>query len=104
MQECLCRFWNALPLPVLVLLGFAVLGLCDCLKKLYTWQAKIEMFSNYRDKLARFHNTAINDGVIDRELGDYLLENALKITSDSIVYIRIDHPMWRVFNRNDDSN
>ena len=40
-------FLNALPLPVLALLGFAVLGLYDYLKTLHTWRAKIKMFSNY---------------------------------------------------------
>ena len=48
-------FLNALPLPVLVLLGFAILGFYDYLKKLYTWGTKIELFSNYREKLAIFH-------------------------------------------------
>ena len=89
-------FLNALPLPVLVLLGFAILGFYDYLKKLYTWGTKIELFSNYREKLAIFHNNTINNEVINRELSDYLLENALKIKLDSIIQIRIDHPMWRV--------
>ena len=89
-------FLNALPLPILVLLGFAILGLYDCLKKLYTWHEKIKIFSNYRERLVEFHNNVIENNNIDPELSIYLSENALKISSDSISTIRTIHPMWRI--------
>lgn len=89
-------FLNALPLPILVLLGFAILGLYDCLKKLYTWHEKIEMFCNYREKLVEFHNNFMENNNIDLELRGYLLENALKINLDSIIHIRTNHPMWGI--------
>ena len=89
-------FFNALPLSILILLGLAVLGLYDCLKKLYTWHAKTKMFINYRKGLAKFHNNAIENEVFDRELSDYLLENSFKINLDSIIKIRIDHPRWGI--------
>ena len=54
------------------------------------------MFSDYRGVLAGFHNNVREGRGIDLELRDYLLENALKINLDSIIHIRIDHPMWRV--------
>ena len=54
------------------------------------------MFSNYREKLAEFHNNIIENNNIDPALSDYLSENALKITSDSISKIRTIHPMFRI--------
>lgn len=86
-------FWNALPLHVWILLSLAVLGLCNYLKALYGWRAKIEMFSNYRGVLVEFHNKVKEGKGIDPELSDYLLENALKINLDSIVHIRNVQPM-----------
>lgn len=86
-------FLNALPLPVLILLGFALLGFYDCLKKLYTYRTKINMFSDYRGVLAEFHNKVREDRGIDLELSDYLLENALKINKDSIIHIRTSDPV-----------
>ena len=88
-------FFNALPLPVLILLGFALLGFCNYLNKLRTWRAKINMFSNYREVLVEFHNNAMAGKDIDPKLNHYLLENALKITLDSIIYIRKDDPIRR---------
>ena len=89
-------FLNAVPLPILVLLGFAIFGLYDYFKKLYTWDKKIEMFCNYKEKLVEFHNNVIENDHIDIELRRYLLENALKIKLDSIILMRIDHPRWRI--------
>ena len=86
-------FLNALPSPILALLGFAILGLYDCLKKLYTGQKKIEMFRDYRASLVAFHNNAVENNNIDHQLSDYLLENAMKIYMDSIVYIKKYHPI-----------
>lgn len=86
-------FLNLVPLPILVLLGFAVLGFCDCLKKLHTWGSKIEMFSDYRERLVEFHNNVKESKDFNPELSDYLLENALKINLDSIIRIRKNHPM-----------
>ena len=86
-------FLNSVPLPILVLLGFAILGFCDCLKKLYTWRSKIEMFSNYKERLVEFHNKVGEGKGIDSELSTYLLENSLKINSDSIIYIRTSDPV-----------
>lgn len=78
------------------MLGFSILGLYDCLKKLYTWRAKINMFSNYREKLVIFHNNVIEGKSIDTELSDYLSENAIKIQLDSISTITMIHPISRV--------
>ena len=86
-------FFNSIPLPILVLLGFAVLGFCDYLKKLYTWGTKIEVFRDYRGSLVAFHNNAVKNNNIDHELSDYLLENALRINLDSIITIRQNYPM-----------
>ena len=86
-------FFNSIPLPILVLLGFAVLGFCDYLKKLYTLGTKIEMFRDYRRGLVAFHNSTVENNNIDHELSDYLLENAMKIYMDSIVYIQKYHPI-----------
>ncbi|RKU26949.1 hypothetical protein C6497_12965 [Candidatus Poribacteria bacterium] len=87
---------NLLPLPILILLGFAVLGFCDYLKKLYTWHAKVKLFSNYRERLVVFHNNVIEGEDIDIELSDFLSENAIKIHLDSIVKITMSHPIQRV--------
>ena len=86
-------FLNALPLPVLVLLGFAVLGLCDYLKKLHTLRAKIKLFSNYKNVLTEFHNNAVENESINPELSDYLLENSMRIDLDSVVKMEIHHPI-----------
>ena len=89
-------FLNSVPLPIFVLLVFAILGFCDCLKKLYTSGSKIEMFTDYKGRLVIFHNNAVQNNNIDHELGDYLLENAMKIYLDSLIKIKIDHPRWGV--------
>ena len=86
-------FLNALPLPVLVLLGFAVLGFCNYLMVLYTYRAKIKMFSNYKNVLTEFHNNAVEGKGIDPELSDHLLENSMRIYLDSVVKIEIHHPI-----------
>ena len=86
-------FLNALPLPILVLSGFAVLGFCNYWKKLRTWGAKINMFSNYRSVLAEFHNNVMEGKDINPELSDYLLENAPKINLDSIIHISTRDPL-----------
>ena len=86
-------FLNALPLPVLVLLGFAVLGLCDYLKKLHTLRVKIKLFSNYKNVLTEFHNNAVKNESINPELSDYLLENSIRIDLDSVVKMEIHHPI-----------
>ena len=86
-------FLNALPLPVLVLLGFAVLGLCDYLKTLHTLRAKINLFSNYKNVLTEFHNKAVGNESINPELSDYLLENSMRIDLDSVVKMEIHHPI-----------
>ena len=86
-------FLNSVPLPILVLLGFAILGFCNYLKKLYTYHAKIEMFSNYRDRLVGFHNDTMAGKDIEPEVPEYLLRNAVKIFMDSIVYIKKYHPI-----------
>ena len=86
-------FLNSILFPILVLLGFAILGFCDCLKKLYTWGSKIEMFSDYRERLVEFHNNVKEGKDFNHELSYYLLENALKINLDSIIHIRKNHPM-----------
>ena len=91
--EMFMSFLNALPLPVLVLLGFAVLGLCDYLKKLHTLRAKIKMFSNYRNVLVKFHNNVEEGKGIDPELSDYLLENSMRIDLDSVVKMEIRYPI-----------
>ena len=86
-------FLNSIPLPILVLLGFAVLGFCDCLKKLYTWSKKIDVFSNYRERLVAFHNNVRENNDFDSELSDYLLENALKINLNSIIRMNQNRQM-----------
>ena len=86
-------FLNALPLPLLILLGLAALGFCDYLKQLYTWNEKIEMFSNYVNRLVEFHSDTMAGKDIDPELPVYLLRNSVKITMDSIVYVKKYHPI-----------
>ena len=86
-------FLNSVPLPIWVLLGFAILGFCDCLRELYTWVSKIEMFRDYKQRLVIFHNNAVENNNFDHESGDYLLENALKIYMDSMVHYKIYHPI-----------
>ena len=86
-------FLNSVPLPIWVLLVFAILGFCDCLRELYTWVSKIEMFMNYKERLVIFHNNAVENNNFDHESGDYLLENALKIYMDSMVHYKIYHPI-----------
>ena len=86
-------FLNSVPLPIWVLLGFAILGFCDCLRELYTWVSKIEMFRDYKKTLVVFHNNAVENNNIDHELSDYLLENALKISMDSMVHYKKYHPI-----------
>ena len=86
-------FFNSIPLPILVLLGFAVLGFHNYLKKLHTWIAKINMFSNYRSVLVEFHNNVMEGADINPELSDYLLENAPKINLDSIIHISTRDPL-----------
>ena len=86
-------FLNTLPLPLLILLGLAVLGFCDYLKQLYTWGKKIEMFSNYANRLVEFRDDAMADKDIDTEVCLYLLKNSVKIYMDSIIYIKKYHPI-----------
>ena len=87
------QFLNALPLHILVLLGLALLGLCNYLKTLHALSGKIKMFSNYRNALAEFHNNAKEGKDIPTELSDYLLENAVKITLDSVVRMTTYEPI-----------
>ena len=54
------------------------------------------MFSNYREVLVEFHNNVEGGKGVNPDLSYYLLENALKITSDSIIHIRKNHPMWGI--------
>ena len=86
-------FLNAVPLPILVLLGFTILGFCDFLKKLYTYKTKIDIFSDYRKVLVEFYHNFQENGDVDLELSDYLLENALRINKDSIIQIRTSDPV-----------
>ena len=51
------------------------------------------MFTNYKERLVIFHNNAVENNNIDHESGDYLLENAVKIFMDSIVYIKKYNPI-----------
>ena len=86
-------FLNTLPSGILVLLGFAILGLCNYLKTLYTCRVKIKLFHDYRSVLAEFHNDVRDGRDVDVELTDYLLEHATEIFLDSIVYIRTHNPV-----------
>ncbi|MYC74174.1 hypothetical protein F4X10_00170 [Candidatus Poribacteria bacterium] len=89
-------FLNVLPLHVWVLFGFATLGFCYCLYELYTYRAKIEMLSKYREALVEFHNNVEEGKGVNPELSIYLLENAVKIKSESITRMTTYDPVLRI--------
>ena len=89
-------FFNSVPLPIFVLLVFAILGFCAYLMELSNWGKKIELFSNYRQRLVEFHNNIRNGTGAPPELRDYLSENALRINLDSVVTLETIHPLLRI--------
>ena len=54
---------------------------------------KVDMFSDYRDKLNEFYNNVMERHDITSELRDYLLENAVKIDLDSIARMTTYDPV-----------
>ena len=89
-------FLSVLPIVTFVLLGFALLGFCNYFKTLYKYGLKIELFNEYRNALAAFHNKYVEDNKIDHESSHYLLKNAVKIEIDSIVSIKAVHPPFGI--------